>query len=56
MVDIMLLATVITLQKVPSQDLRTTVENILYGSPMAGEQSLPEPGQVGTAITPKDLR
>lgn len=56
MVDIMLLATVITLQLVPSQDLRTTVENILYGSPMAGEQIFPEPGQVGTAITPKDLR
>jgi hypothetical protein len=56
MVDIMLLAAVITLEQVPSQDLRATVENILYRSPMAGEQILPEPGQVGTAITPKDLR
>jgi hypothetical protein len=54
--DIMLLATVITRQQVPSQDLRATVENILYSAPMAGEPILPEPGQVGTAITPKDLR
>jgi hypothetical protein len=56
MVNIMLLATVITLEEVSSQDLRATVENILHGSPMAGEQLLPEPAQVGTAITPKDLR
>jgi len=56
MVDIMLLATVITLEQVPSQDLRATVENILDRSPMAGKQIPPEPGQVGTAITPKDLR
>jgi hypothetical protein len=55
-VDIMLLATVITRQQVPSQDLRATVENILDGAPMAGEQLRPEPGQVGTTITPKDLR
>ena len=56
LVDIMLLATAITRQQVPSQDLRATVENLLYCSPMAGEQILPEPGLVGTAITPKDLR
>jgi hypothetical protein len=56
MVDIMLLAAVITLEQVPSQDLRATVENILDRSPMAGEQTLPEPRQVGTAITPKDVR
>jgi hypothetical protein len=37
MVDIMLLTTVITLEQVPSQDLRTTVENILDHPPMAGE-------------------
>ena len=37
----MLLATVITLQQVASQDLRATVENILYCSPMAGAESSP---------------
>jgi hypothetical protein len=41
----MLLATVITLEQVPSQALRATVEH-----------SLPEPGQAGTAIAPKDSR
>jgi hypothetical protein len=56
MVDIRLLATAITRQQVPSQDLRATVETIRYGSPRAGEQLLPEPGLVGTAITPNDLR
>jgi hypothetical protein len=52
----MLLATVITLQQVPSQDFRATVENILDRSTMAGEQIRPEPVQVSTAITPKDIR
>jgi hypothetical protein len=56
MVDIMLLATVSTRPQVPAQDRRATVENLLSGAPMAGEQILPEPGQVGTASTPKDLR
>jgi hypothetical protein len=55
-VDIMLLATVITLQQVPSQDFRATVANIFDRPPMAGEQIRPEPVQVRTAITPKDIR
>jgi hypothetical protein len=36
MVDIILLATVITLEQVPSQDLRPTGEPILYRAPRAG--------------------
>jgi len=55
-VDIMLLVTVITLKQVPSQDFRATVEHILNRPSMAGEQIRPEPIQVSTAITPKDLR
>jgi hypothetical protein len=56
MVDIMRLATVITLAQVPSQALRATVAHRLERSPMAGEPIPPEPGPVGPAITPKDLR
>jgi hypothetical protein len=51
----MLLATVITLKQVPSQDFRATVENSFDRPPMAGEQIRPKPLQVRTAITPKDL-
>ena len=53
-VDIRLLATVITLQQVPAQGFRATVANSLDRPPMAGEQILPAPLQVRTAITPKD--
>jgi hypothetical protein len=55
-VDLRLLATVITRQQVPSQDCRATVEDIFERPPMAGEQIRPEPVQVSTAITPQDLR
>jgi hypothetical protein len=54
-VDIMLLATVITLQQVPSQDFCATVADIFDRPPMAGEQIRPEPVQVSTAIPPKDI-
>ena len=39
--DIMLLATVITLEQVPSQDLRATVDNSLDRSPRLGSRSPP---------------
>jgi hypothetical protein len=41
MVDIMLLATVITLQQVPSQDCRATVANSFDRPPLAGAQIRP---------------
>jgi hypothetical protein len=52
----MLLITVITRPLVPAQDFRATVENICDRPPMAGEQIRPEPVQVSTAITLKDIR
>jgi hypothetical protein len=55
-VDIMLLAPVITRQQVPSQDCRATVEKIFDRPPMAGEQIRPELVQVSTAIARKDSR
>jgi hypothetical protein len=56
MVDIMLLAPGITLAQVPSQDLRAPGAHSLARAPMAGASIPPEPGQVGTAITPKARR
>jgi hypothetical protein len=54
--DLVFLTTVITLEHVPSQDLRATVEQVCYRSPMARAQILSESVQVGTAITPNDVR
>jgi len=51
-----LLATVVTREQVPSQDLRATVEHSLHRAPMAGEERLPKPVQVGMAIPPQDVR
>jgi hypothetical protein len=55
-VDIRLLATVITLPQGPSQDFRATVEKIFDRPPMAGEQIRPELVPVSTAIALKDSR
>lgn len=51
-----LLATVLTREQMPAQDLRATVEHSLHGSPMAGEERLPKPVQGGMARPLQDVR
>jgi len=55
-VDIMLLATVITLEQVPAQGLRPAVDDIVHGATMAGQEILAEPFSIVCPLAPQDVR
>ena len=55
-VDSRLLATVRTRAPGPAQDRRAPGAHLRARAPMAGAQSSPDPGPVGTALTPTDRR